>query len=597
MDIKDRIVYSPTEILLSVENTLKKLDTFRYDGQYRTLLGEDFVSRLSNWEEIIRKRKDDPFTLTVIGDFKRGKSTFINALLGEEVATTDVTTETVTLNRISYGATENVAVLAGSKRIMLSDDELKRDRLEEVLRQSDEAITTLELKRPNELLKNLTIIDTPGMNDALQDFEELARKAIMDADAVVYIYNVHYPLSLSEQMFLRAAVIPQKYTKLYIVGNYSDTLNTVYNYERAHEFLEERVLALFPDAEAYMLSSFDELCRKLNEKSTDESERSERPCEALSPILEKQFAELRASICKLVEDKKEFVTSDRTLRLAKEMIRSLNVELDMIENGLNMSQSDAQSMLENVQKEKEESIEKQEKLRVEVKELILSMKEETTAWMMDFLDRMEGELPKLRGESTETLLKYYEFYCIDLIQNALDTCVDYHREILYDKFEKISLEMLEEMVKGFNTKKKYSVALNLDNKIWTKGDTVAFAAGMLSNMGALGAVAGLIGTVAAGIMRQPEVKARSGEFVEQIEGKIKGLSRMVTSGVTKTYSDISDSAQKLITEYYADEVAETERMVNQSVAVAHIEDERKAEIRSAVSKARAILDECISNIQ
>ena len=35
---------------------------------------------------------DDPFTLVVVGDFKRGKSTFINALLGEEVVTTNVTT-------------------------------------------------------------------------------------------------------------------------------------------------------------------------------------------------------------------------------------------------------------------------------------------------------------------------------------------------------------------------------------------------------------------------------------------------------------------------------------------------------------------------
>ncbi len=597
MNIEERIVYSPTEILLSVENTLKKLDMFRYDGQYRALLGEDFVNKLSNWEETIRKRKDDPFTLTVIGDFKRGKSTFINALLGEEVVTTDVTTETVTLNRISYGATENVAVLTGSKRIMLSDDELKRERLEKILQQSDEPITTLELKRPNEILKNLTIVDTPGMNDALQDFEEMAKKAIMDADAVIYIYNVHYPLSLSEQMFLRAAVIPQKYTKLYIVGNYSDTLDTVYNYERAHTFLEERVQALFPNVEAYMLSSFDELCRKLNEKNTDEDTLLERPCEVLAPILEKQFDELRASISKVIDDKKEFVTSDRTLRLAMEMIQSLNTELDLIENGLNMSKSDAQSMLENVQKEKEESIEKQEKLRTEVKELILSMKEETISWMIDFLDRMENELPKLRAESTETLLKYYEFYCIDLIQNALDVCVDYHREILYDKFEKISLEMLEGLVKGFDTKKKYSVALNLDNKIWTKGDTVGFAANMLSNMGTLGAVAGLIGTAAAGIMRQPEVKARAGEFVEQIEGKIKGLSHMVISSVTKVYSDISDNAQKLIMEYYADELAETERMVNQSIAVAHIEDERKAEIKSAVTKAKNILDECMNNIQ
>lgn len=396
---------------------------------------------------------------------------------------------------------------------------------------------------------------------------------------------------------MRAAVTPQKYTKLYIVGNYSDTLGTVENYEKARTFLEERVHALFPDAEAYMLSSLDELSRKLNEKGGVDETLSEGSCEALASVLEKSFSDLRTSIDKVIADKKEFVTSDRTLRLAMEMIRSLKSELDMIENGSTMSSSDAQLMLERLQREKEESSEKQEKLRTEVKKTILSMKEETISWMIDFLDRMENELPKFRNESTETLLKYYEFYCIDLIQNALDICVDHHREALYDKFTEISSEMLEGLVKGFDTKTKYSVALELDNKIWTKGDTVGFAANMVSGIGILGAVAGLIGTTASGFMRHSELKTRSGEFVEQIEGKIKGLSHMVISSVTKIYSDISDNAQKLIMEYYADKLAETERMVKGTVAVANSENERKNEIRAAVAKAKNILDECSDNIQ
>jgi GTPase SAR1 family protein len=45
-------------------------------------------------------------SLAVVGDFKRGKSTLINALVGSEVVTTNVTPETVTINYIEHG-TEN----------------------------------------------------------------------------------------------------------------------------------------------------------------------------------------------------------------------------------------------------------------------------------------------------------------------------------------------------------------------------------------------------------------------------------------------------------------------------------------------------------
>ena len=101
MDYK--IEYSNMELKQNLEHALDELHIFRYDNAYRTTLGNAFLDKLTEWEQNIRKYKDSPFTIVVAGDFKRGKSTLINALLGEEVVTTDVTTETVTLNRISSG--------------------------------------------------------------------------------------------------------------------------------------------------------------------------------------------------------------------------------------------------------------------------------------------------------------------------------------------------------------------------------------------------------------------------------------------------------------------------------------------------------------
>ena len=123
--IENRITYDPDEITRLLENQLDKLKVFRFDSRYRSLLGESFINLAARWEKDILSRRNDPFTLVVCGEFKRGKSSLINALLGEDVTPVNVTPETVTLNRIIYGPHSNEAVLPGGKKLQLSDEEMQ----------------------------------------------------------------------------------------------------------------------------------------------------------------------------------------------------------------------------------------------------------------------------------------------------------------------------------------------------------------------------------------------------------------------------------------------------------------------------------------
>ena len=151
--IENRITYDPDEITRLLENQLDKLKVFRFDSRYRSLLGESFINLAARWEKDILSRRNDPFTLVVCGEFKRGKSSLINALLGEDVTPVNVTPETVTLNRISYGGRGNEAVLSGGRRIRLADEELLRESLERLAAQLGEPIKQVEIRRPAELLR------------------------------------------------------------------------------------------------------------------------------------------------------------------------------------------------------------------------------------------------------------------------------------------------------------------------------------------------------------------------------------------------------------------------------------------------------------
>lgn len=55
--------------------------------------------------------KSHVFSVGIMGEFKRGKSTVINALLGEKIAPADVVPASATLNRVTYGLTPKATIL------------------------------------------------------------------------------------------------------------------------------------------------------------------------------------------------------------------------------------------------------------------------------------------------------------------------------------------------------------------------------------------------------------------------------------------------------------------------------------------------------
>src|SRR5579871_685453 len=62
-------------------------------------LGPDLTRTARRQVVEARERLRQPVAVAVVGDFKRGKTTLINALVGAAILPTDVTPETVTINR------------------------------------------------------------------------------------------------------------------------------------------------------------------------------------------------------------------------------------------------------------------------------------------------------------------------------------------------------------------------------------------------------------------------------------------------------------------------------------------------------------------
>lgn len=162
--------------LCFVDNLVKKYGKSMQSDKSESI---DGAKNEFDWREVRRqldfiqkKRNDNKFNLSIIGEFSTGKSTFINALLGKELlASSALQGTTVASTIIDYDDTYRIVLqfLDGREEqsfIFLDFSQLKTD-LDHYTTNSSVArqLKTVTVYLPSDILKNnFRIIDTPGTN-------------------------------------------------------------------------------------------------------------------------------------------------------------------------------------------------------------------------------------------------------------------------------------------------------------------------------------------------------------------------------------------------------------------------------------------------
>jgi len=147
---------------------------------------------------------DQPLLVTVMGEFSSGKSSFVNAFIGAEVAPVGITPTTATINVVRYGRERGGRILARDGTTL----ELGWDALMEHLRaltpDAARAIDRVEILVPLPQLEKINIVDTPGLNSIQPEHEATARAFIAKADAVVWVFTASQGGKASEKKALGA---------------------------------------------------------------------------------------------------------------------------------------------------------------------------------------------------------------------------------------------------------------------------------------------------------------------------------------------------------------------------------------------------------
>lgn len=157
------------------------------------------AKKLTGLYELLSVRE---LQVTIFGEFNRGKSTLINALLGRVVLPAKLIPTTGHITRVVFGSNEEVHVHHLDGRI----DKHRLDQLDSFsslngqgLAQED--IDVIEVAVDNPLLKsNLTFIDTPGVNERAAQTRR-AVTAIEKADLVLFVLDARQLLNNQERSF------------------------------------------------------------------------------------------------------------------------------------------------------------------------------------------------------------------------------------------------------------------------------------------------------------------------------------------------------------------------------------------------------------
>lgn len=179
-----------------------------------------------------QKRRLDDMTIrvVVIGEVNRGKSTFMNALVGSMLFPRRATLCTAALTELRDGAARYKAYYRdGSSTEARLPLEGAADVLWELVsRENPDAdqLERVEVWFPNPFAREgLVLIDTPGVNDPEDWRERLTLHALNSADAAILLLDAHKPLTRSERNFLQANVLGALINRVLFVVNKADEMS------------------------------------------------------------------------------------------------------------------------------------------------------------------------------------------------------------------------------------------------------------------------------------------------------------------------------------------------------------------------------------
>ncbi|BBB32686.1 conserved hypothetical protein [Thermotomaculum hydrothermale] len=198
------------------------------------LKGDFFENELKKLTLLEERFSEGRLNLAVLGQFKRGKSTLLNALLGVDVLPSAVVPLTAIPTFLKSGKNLSAKIVFNSERKpeIFEVENISQLRVfvgqfvtEENNPENEKNVLEVEIKIPdNPLLKNrVVLIDTPGIGSTYKHNTEATLNFLPQCDAALFVVSSDPPITEVELDFLKK--VKEKVPRLFFVLNKIDYLD------------------------------------------------------------------------------------------------------------------------------------------------------------------------------------------------------------------------------------------------------------------------------------------------------------------------------------------------------------------------------------
>lgn len=160
----------------------------------------EIVTKSLEYLETLKRKCSKDLHVVLMGEVKSGKSTLLNALAGEVVSPVGITETTAAIINVCYGKKrlaeiryKNGNSKTSSIESILSELDVNKGN-SEYFKNCQEVYIWL----PNDSLRAMSLVDTPGLNTLTESNDKLATAYIQEADVIVWLANGRYPGKLSD---------------------------------------------------------------------------------------------------------------------------------------------------------------------------------------------------------------------------------------------------------------------------------------------------------------------------------------------------------------------------------------------------------------
>ena len=173
---------------------------------------------------LVDKLSNSNMTISVIGQFKRGKSTLSNCILGKNYMPVGIVPITSAVTKVVYGRQSAEVCFENGEVRPVEIDELSAYISEQENAQNKLGVKEVVIHSESDFLKNgITYVDTPGVGSFHKNNTEVAYDYMKESDAVIFLLSVDSPINQIEIDFLQST---KEYAgKFYFAVNKIDTVS------------------------------------------------------------------------------------------------------------------------------------------------------------------------------------------------------------------------------------------------------------------------------------------------------------------------------------------------------------------------------------